>query len=297
LFCSFLALKALEFFLVSTSIYHQINESDVIPAEIAIAKFSLSEGIIDTKHFKVKPGKLPVGSAASVTERAKTTHKYPLPTENEENYDQIFKELMKFIGGTAKLQPLYAHPNDYEITQLSLEMLTMRAAGGRNIKFRVFPLEHLIYRMTKNLNVGDRVLGQQKVPSAHAARAILLHDPFAYKDLGCDFHIDEDKNQHCSLAVVKRSGFMMAGACLNPKFDKMLADKHIPAGEVHDEFEIVSISSNTSEFSDDSSDVLSSIERMSLNDDTRSESRYSISSVDIPDDYNEVFGNYNIIYL
>lgn len=56
-YLNFSALLTKEFHIIHINYYCETDTRHFIPAEIAIAKFSLGEGVIDTLHKFVSPGK------------------------------------------------------------------------------------------------------------------------------------------------------------------------------------------------------------------------------------------------
>src|SRR5690349_1410220 len=69
------------FIFFSTSYFYVSLQGEIFPAEIAMSKFSLKEGVYDTLHMLVNPGKLPIGAAGPAAAHALKTHKLPLPPQ------------------------------------------------------------------------------------------------------------------------------------------------------------------------------------------------------------------------
>jgi len=76
-------LKEQFFYFFSTSYFAQTIHGDIFPAEIALAKFNLKDGVCKTLNMLVNPGKLPLGKAADAMDLAKATHKRDLPPNIE----------------------------------------------------------------------------------------------------------------------------------------------------------------------------------------------------------------------
>lgn len=85
------------------------------PAEIALARFSLEEGIIEDFHMFINPGQLPLGAAYQALEHAKKTHRLPLPPNiiGEKNYQIVLDKILEFLDAkelsSAYVKPFYVY--------------------------------------------------------------------------------------------------------------------------------------------------------------------------------------------
>jgi protein maelstrom len=97
-------LKNLTFCFFSTSFFTQTLNGDIYPAEIAMSKFNLQEGVFDSFHMFVNPGSLPLGMAAEALYHSNITHKRKLPPniEGETDYQVILDKIMNFLGADIK---------------------------------------------------------------------------------------------------------------------------------------------------------------------------------------------------
>lgn len=229
---------------MACSYYYKDFTGHVFPAELAIAKFSLEEGIIDQLHMKINPGDLPLGSASSAKELAEKTHGYPLPRaeskESVSKYNDVFAEISKFLGVSPESKhpqfpPIFVHPGydyqyeDLKATKLVLDTITVEARV--NINFRVYPLEELLFRLVKMVNEFRTTEKPQHMnfESLNMAKSYLLLDRYSHKNIGCDFHNSADKSMHCCLAKVKRWCYIIAEKILDKqKSDKIVVGKHVP---------------------------------------------------------------------
>lgn len=262
---------------MAASYYYKSFTGEVYPAELALAKFSLKEGIEDEMHLKIYPGELPIGSASAAHELSKTFHGYSLPPNPadgaESDYNIIFAKISQFLGVAAgdkrpQYPPIFVHPgyDDLESVKYVLESITVRAKV--NLIFRVYPMENLFFKLVQMVNE-LRPTGKPKhknFVSVQMARSFLKNDPFSHLNVGCKHHEETEKSEHCCLAKVKRWGGIIAMKILDPQFDDIVVEKHVPIIYGSSNDEVVSVSSRQSEFSDSYVDMMSrSISKLSLN--------------------------------
>lgn len=234
-FVSFSVLKSLKFFLFSSSYFAQTLTGDIYPAEIAMAKFSLANGIEDTLHSLINPGPLPLGTSHEALRHSDTTHKRKLPPniDGETDYFVILDMVLKFLGvdGSKKKRVpiIFVEPGviqeDYKASKLTLEKLLIET--GENVNFRLYPLENLLFKLQKKC-ISLQILSQNvQLSSIEMAKEMMARNKFIYSDIGCDFHTHSDANCHCCLAKVKSWVFMIALYCLNNS-DVKIPGQHFP---------------------------------------------------------------------
>lgn len=182
----------------------------------------------------VNPGELPLGHASEAKSHSENSHRRPLPPkiEGETDYSVIFKKLQEFLtAGDARknrLPILFVEPGmrdeDYKAAKLTLDKIVREA--DRQIEFRLFPIEHLVFKLYKKC-----VEGTDKAPftSILHAKETLHQDKFMYSDIGCEFHRAEDCNLHCCLSKVRRWGYTISILCLSS--DDLIRGHHFPESE------------------------------------------------------------------
>lgn len=270
-------LKATTFFMMACSYYYKDFTGHVFPAELAIAKFTLEDGIADELHMKIYPGQLPLGSASAAKDFSDKTHGYPLPPKSDEaigDYTEMFSKISQFLGADMsnkrpQYPPIFVHPGyeDFETVKHVLDTITVEARV--NIDFRVYPLEELFFRLVRMANE-LRPTGKpqhKNFLSIHMARAYLKNDPYSHMDIGCEYHAAVEKSEHCCLAKVKRWGGIIAKKILDDQYDKIIVGKHVPRiYGAPDKDKPLSVSSQQSIFSDSRLGMMdSSISNLSLN--------------------------------
>nr|CAD7462865.1 unnamed protein product [Timema tahoe] len=220
------------FYFMHANIYGLSDENIYLPCELALAEFTLLNGVQNTYHTLVDPGALPVGMAGIATRTSADTHKipYPITKENkkeyhyENDYSKIHGKIKQFVmaGSTASekdkklfLPPIFTYYNkeqfhynkDNEVLIESVLQFLCDAAAVEN-NFRVLPLMKLFYEMRNACSSSERF------PKISLAEAELEKDVFAYTPkIGCEFHEKYDANIYCSLSLVRRWGFLIADHC------------------------------------------------------------------------------------
>lgn len=140
------------FYFFASNYFVKKLSDDIYPAEIAIAKFSLREGITDVYHTLINPGELPLGMAATALQHSKKTHRLPLSpdTLGEKSYQKILNEMLTFLDAselsTKCVPPLYVFDDflgdDYDAAHLTLEKIANE--NQCNNGFRILKAEQLL---------------------------------------------------------------------------------------------------------------------------------------------------------
>lgn len=247
--------------------------NDIFPAEIAMSKFSLQDGVTKMMHMMVNPGKLPLGMAAEASIRANIAHKRDLPPscDGESDYKEILSKMLDFMdvdiksGERVKISPLFVEPGhkgeQYKSARMTLDKITTEA-DEPNLEFRLFQTEYLLQKLHKKCNERFQV-GAMPI---YLARELMLRDTFMYSSIGCDFHSQLDVSQLCCLSKVQRWAFEIAKLCNEGHHNfEMIPGKHFPPsnGSVIDANDVVSTEARDSEWGSISG-LNSSLKQMSM---------------------------------
>ncbi|XP_070500933.1 protein maelstrom homolog [Chironomus tepperi] len=209
-----------EFYFFSASYFIKKPQEDIFPAEIAIAKFSLFEGITDCFHMLINPGNLPMGFAATALQHSKNTHRLPIPPNivGEQNYKRILDEILRFLDikefSSLYVPPFFVfddfHIDDFEAAELTLQKITDE--NRCNNAFRLLKADQLLFLLNKHIVAHSK---EEKIPlqSIVQTRDLMRRDPYAYRDIGCDLHNTDDNSKECTLSKVKRWGFSIIEHC------------------------------------------------------------------------------------
>lgn len=200
-------------------------------------KFSLEDGVIDTLHMMVNPGKLPLGMAAEANLRATNLHRREIPPhcDGETDYSVILNKMLEFMdvdlksNKRAKFPPLFVEPGRkneaYKAARLTLDKITSEA-GERNLEFRLFQTEYLLEKLHKRCN--ERFVAGPL--SLYMAQELMSRETFVYSSIGCEFHNNLDASHLCCLAKVHCWAFEISKICnsCDDSFE-LIAGKHFPA--------------------------------------------------------------------
>ncbi|KAL7030215.1 hypothetical protein ACKWTF_006577 [Chironomus riparius] len=231
-----------EFYFFSAS-YFIKKSSEIYPAEIALAKFSLHEGITDCFHMLINPGNLPMGFAATALQHSKNTHRLPIPPniQGEKNYKRVLDEILKFLD-VKELSSFYIPPffvyddfqsDDYEAAQLTLQKIADE--NHCNNAFRILKSDQLLYSLNKHITAHNND-GKIPLKSMVQARDIMRRDSYAYRDIGCDLHNNEDNSKECALSKVKRWGYSIVEHCGLDCLE-LIPGQHLPISNFTEEID------------------------------------------------------------
>ncbi|KAG5684270.1 hypothetical protein PVAND_013506 [Polypedilum vanderplanki] len=237
------------FYFLSTSKYFDEPNGKIFPAEFAIAKFSLSQGVFDTISFKINAGKLPVGSALEVEEISKKTHNYNIEDCNdpgEKDYFEIMIKIINFLHPFDEIPIFFTEGNDDIFVEKSIlaetqkimkrifeEVLEFDAAR----KLKIYSIDELLFYL-KNLNVE---IEKEINPECQDEPFISIVDAnanfrkvsneYSFNTKGCEFHEKVDALQNCCLAKVRGYGYTIAKWCaINEKYE-LKPGKHFPESD------------------------------------------------------------------
>jgi len=216
------------------------DKNEFVPAEIALLRFSIEGGILDTIQFFPKPGKIPDGYKYSCMEKSDLSHKIPLEaplkdgtdlertlTEAKFTYtsDQvIISSIKKFLNGT---ETVFCMPEIDDNVQGVLDSITSRS-GQPRMKVTVLELPELLFILA----------GHDMIPTPTMAQLEFERERFQYhQDLGCDWHEEETDTNKCSLSFVHRWAFTVLGFT-NIRFDvDKVEGQHVPFGTLKEKEE------------------------------------------------------------
>lgn len=237
------------YFINTTSFYDSTDGT--FPAELAIAKFSLKQGIIDDIQIRINPGKLPKGAPDTALKNAEK-HKYDLPTDNdvEPDYMVILETMIKFLHPMDKL-PIFFTEGNMRDKKIELEETRRVVAkifyeseeDGMEVK--IYPIDELFFTLQKITTANKNRLNETKNPPfssiAFAADKFNKFNDFFYSSRGCDFHREKDAEPECCLSIVRRYGYTIAKWCSDGNRYELHEGKHFPEGYKHEDWMMLSI--------------------------------------------------------
>lgn len=239
-------LENLVFHFISTTSFYA-SGSDIFPAELAMAKFSLVKGVFDDIQIRINPGELPLGSAYEAGEKSRKEHKYPLHPKStgEENYVTILTTMIEFLSPMEKLPVFFAQGNtrdDVETlreTRRIVEKILYEAQEDEMIQnLKIYPIDELFFALQRTAVSNKNRLNdtkEAKIPSIALASRYLKNEIFNFslKARGCDFHETQEALQYCCLTKVRSFGYTFSKWCSTGKSYELQEGRHHPAGYEH----------------------------------------------------------------
>ena len=239
------------FYFVTTSHFYE-DCNMIFPAEIALSKYSLKEGIMDTVHVEINPGELPIGSAYKAQSLADSTHKYPIPpTFGESNYLNVLTKIMEFLPEEEKLPIFFTEGIDdipteskiYKDNQRAIKFI-FEAAQEYDVAsdMKLYSITELFYYLqevtTELKNEQNPESKYEPFQSFIAAQAAFKQTEaeFLYKSESCVFHEGNDSILFCCLNKCIRYGYIISKWCATGFKYKLKAGCHIPKNHmnIHD---------------------------------------------------------------
>lgn len=232
---------------VSTSNFYSDSRS-IYPAEIAFAKFSLKEGVIDSMSIRIDPGELPMGSRYSAEMHSKENHKYPLPNskgaDGEKDYAVILLQVINFFK-SEKTLPIFftsGHPESrcikvFEDTIKVLKLIFEKTGEYEiSAQLKIYPIDELFFFLVKQI-VEVKNIQEEDTDDLESFTSIAYaqdkfnrtDNDFAYHSVSCDFHYEKDASVHCCLSRVKRYGYIIAKWCCDAGKYEIKEGYHYPA--------------------------------------------------------------------
>lgn len=208
---------------MTTSSFYS-SSADIYPAEIAIAKFSLSEGIIDDFQIHINPGNLPLGSSLKAFEKSQATHKYPLTKcDGEQDYLKILEGIVTFLQPLERLPIFFTDGNTRDDLEQMLETCRIikkifyESHEDEMLKHvKVYPIDELFFMLQKVIvtrrNCQNNT-SEALFPSITHASNIIKEERHGSKIEGCKFHNEKRVTSHCCLYKVRRFCCTISNFC------------------------------------------------------------------------------------
>ena len=222
------------------------DKNEFVPAEIALLKFSIESGIVDTIQFFPRPGKIPAGYKYSCRERSELSHKIPMEAPPKDNTDLektlteaqftytsdqvIISAVKKFLKG---VDTVFCMPDLEDNVQGVLDCLTSRS-GQPRMELNVLELPELLHML-----MIPREDEEEMIPTPTMAQLEFEKERFQYhQGLGCEWHEEATDTNKCSLSFVHRWAFTVLGFT-NIRFEVDRIDgQHVPFGTLQEEEEV-----------------------------------------------------------
>lgn len=244
------SLRTYRFHTAHANYFCKIANGTYMPCEIALAEFSLVDGITRTYHTLINPGAVPLGYSFYADVHAAETHRLPLPPSNfggESNQLKILANIKLFLMGDDKdesnLPPVYSLAPDIDAVDSILSKLNTALHPAKKDVFRVLPLSNLFYELS-NASIG---IVTADLPTGFPAECELQNDIFEFTaGISCHFHEKTDARKYCSLSRVQRWSFVIMKHCCRNLAIDMIPGRHYPLSKdlVNKEKTVTTCSSN-----------------------------------------------------
>ncbi|XP_025835039.1 protein maelstrom homolog [Agrilus planipennis] len=180
-----------------------------IPAEIAVIKFNLQDGVIadNVFHYIIKPGKLPLGYTADATKISNETHQLPVPLgidKSEDNRHEVTEGLLKFLrAGISTVErdfpPLFCEDKYREKVQNVVKYLLIDQGYSEDL-IKIYSLDSFFYQLRNTTADGEIIW-----PSITLSTLELERDVYDYcPGIACDFHDNSDVPNFYRLVVMSQ---------------------------------------------------------------------------------------------
>ncbi|CAO1414964.1 unnamed protein product [Diamesa serratosioi] len=229
-----------EFFFVKTSYFVQTLRYDIFPAELALCKFSLKEGVIDIVNTLINPGPLPLGMSSTAQTHAEKTHQLPLPPncEGVKEMEKLFEIISNFVGHEENKLPIMFTGTGQGSEEINATKLIMKKIWTTTFGteapcgFRIYPLNLFFFKLNeKRTEVNNKLHNTKKVgfASVFSAKDLLDRDMYEYAGIGCAYHEEKDASKYCCQSVVRRWVYTFAKHIYADESNcNLVSGKHFP---------------------------------------------------------------------
>ena len=216
-----------DLFVIQSQIFAKTEEANpqYVPAEISLARFSLSDGIKEVYHAFPRPGPVPLGYKRACLENSAKNHKIPLELVSEEDDDgdttrygkysedeEILEQMMNILNGEHFLFTLPEF--EKEITGV-LEVL-MKRSGRKLSSVNILSLPLLMFELAnKPGSEGTEAQGQECfIPVESVAEREFEKEKFLYyPGMNCSWHQEMTDTCNCTSARVRSWVYTLLDVC------------------------------------------------------------------------------------
>lgn len=174
------------------------TKDDIYPVELALGKFSLSSGLLETLHFHIDMDlneDLEKGLLNKVKDTSEDTHQISISEPRKGVLQRISqaeakKRVQSFLMGTTIAFTLQELMLKYDV-EAAIEQSFQKAF---DMDVKVESIQQLLMAMKRR--VGDERYGEKE-----GLHAILVNNPLNHlSSIGCMHHFEQDTPLFCSLA-------------------------------------------------------------------------------------------------
>lgn len=222
-------LEKLEMFFISVNYFCKTQQSDYVPAEMAIIRYSLENGILGQFHELINPARLPLGLTHEASEYSEETHALPLPPNalGETDFRVILKKLLAFTGYNKprKLFPFVTEAR--EVTAIESVLTQLNRESNAKYQFLVIPLEEFFLHLKRGTEKYG--LDISIFPDKVIADMLLRNDAYEYSSgIACDFHDQTGNPKFCALSKAIRWTYIISNNCCPDLSIELIPGCHLP---------------------------------------------------------------------
>ena len=221
-------LEGKTFYVLHATVFSKVSafSENWVPAEIAVAKFSLSSGLIQAYQAFPLPGKLPLGSNFECRQQAEKLQVPLTPEDSSFNKKdvEIFEDLRAFLGST---NICFVMPELEAQVSGVLDRIARRS-NLPSLGLSYLSLPRLLFKLRTALCRSEEEV-IEALPTENLALRALETGKFLYSGgLGCDHHEQVDTAKCCQTAVASWVFTILDLCC--PAFNlEMIPGRHSPA--------------------------------------------------------------------
>ncbi|XP_005187156.2 protein maelstrom 1 [Musca domestica] len=207
-----------------------LKDGIYVPAEIAVAKFSLKGGVQQVYQTLINPGVNIYGHQYEAQHLSDTTHKLPLPPNalGETKLGMIYNDILNFVrdSKSGNYPPVYTHRDSIHIVESVLQFLKADVEAN-NVGLNVYSIQHLLFVMKEATCEAGEL---EKPKTFYITDAYFDRDFFEYQcGIGCQYHEEIDTCKYCTQSYVTRWGYMFADYMCSDIAIPLVPGLHCPA--------------------------------------------------------------------
>ncbi|XP_037038857.1 protein maelstrom homolog [Bradysia coprophila] len=230
-----------EYYFIAANIFCETGVNKYLPAEIALLKYTLQDGVIRTYHTFVNPETIPMGYKFIALELSETTHQLPLPPNamGEKDFDIIQQEIYKFIGNAPTCKqgfiPLFTVAEDVRMVELICEdLLGSTSDQAINRRYKTMSIDQLLFDLKTSIGRAQKrepFSGESQFKSVDDATSQLNREKYKFlSEIACEFHDEKDCSKYCCLSNVKRWAYVFSENISVDLKIPLVGGKHFPIG-------------------------------------------------------------------
>ncbi|XP_065225499.1 probable serine/threonine-protein kinase kinX [Planococcus citri] len=226
------------FYLIHVNYFCKTSDDEFVPAEIAISRFTLKEGVTDVFHRILNPGVTPLGYSYTIKEHSEKTHRIPLDfVKATRGYLGMYQGITDFIqlrNDSKKAAHLYTmfdepfHNCSMSAVKYSLKRIweTSNTDDDDDDEgeideddkyekvFKVMSLPILFFFLKNKCaaTYDDCMIAFENTSEANIE---ILNDKYEFtEELACQFHQEIDNVRYCSQSYTVRWAQVIREQCL-----------------------------------------------------------------------------------